>query len=131
MTDPRCARQAITIGRLGMVAPQLTAPHLAAFARPWCIALRSIRDDIEKKHAFIGLCNMVKLNPQAPIACLLNLYDAIASWAQPPPPLDEMFTQIVVGYKQSIPPEQWAAFHASWPPFLAQRLAERYGLGAT
>ena len=59
---------AITIGRLGMVAPQVVAPHLGTFIAPWCVALRNIRDDVEKEHAFIGLCQMVQLNPQAAAA---------------------------------------------------------------
>ena len=65
---------------------------------------------------------MVKLNPQAPIEYLFFLYDAIASWQQPPPPLDEMFEQIVLGYKRSIQPDQWAAFCASWTPYMAEVL---------
>jgi hypothetical protein len=27
-------------------------------------ALRMIRDDVEKEHAFLGLCRMIRLNPQ-------------------------------------------------------------------
>ena len=63
------------------------------------------------------------------MGCLIRLFDAVASWAAPPPRLDEMFRQILLGYKQQIPPEQWAQFVAAWPPFLAERLRERYGLG--
>lgn len=29
-----------------------------------CAALRGIRDDIEKEHAFLGLCALLRLNPQ-------------------------------------------------------------------
>ena len=29
----------------------------------WCYSLRTIRDDIEKEHAFLGLCAMVTLSP--------------------------------------------------------------------
>ncbi|KAL3914104.1 MAG: hypothetical protein SGPRY_007740 [Prymnesium sp.] len=88
---------AITIGRLGLVAPQIAAPHLHTFVkvsltrlpvhrhkdvitamymflfRAWCISLRSIRDDVEKEHAFQGLCNMVKLNPRAPLDSLMQV----------------------------------------------------------
>lgn len=32
--------------------------------RSRCAALRGIRDDIEKEHAFLGLCALLRLNPQ-------------------------------------------------------------------
>mmetsp|Transcript_74295 Transcript_74295/g.124000 ORF Transcript_74295/g.124000 Transcript_74295/m.124000 type:complete len:895 (+) Transcript_74295:39-2723(+) len=119
---------AITIGRLGMAAPQLTAAHFVTFAQAWCTALKTIRDDVEKEHAFIGMCEMIKINPQGPISCLLDLFEAIASWGKPPDALNTMFGQIVLGYKGSIPPEQWNAFHATFPEHLSKRLAERYQL---
>lgn len=121
---------AITIGRLGLVAPHLAAPHLQTFIMAWCISLRSIRDDIEKEHAFQGLCNMIKLNPRAPVDSnsMLQLCDAIASWTQPPAQLHEMFAHILTGYKQSIPAEQWAQFYASLPDYLRERLTQRYAL---
>ena len=42
---------AITIGRLGMAAPEQTATHLETYALPWLLSLRNIRDDIEKVSA--------------------------------------------------------------------------------
>ena len=41
---------AITLVRLGLVTLDITAQVLASFVHPWCIALRTIRDDIEKEH---------------------------------------------------------------------------------
>jgi len=119
---------AITLGRLGLVAPDLCAAVLASFVQPWCIALRSIRDDIEKRHAFHGLVRMVRLNPQAPLNALMALCDAIASWGTPPDELNEQFKLILEGYKGSIPTEQWGQFYASLPQDLRQRLTERYAL---
>ncbi|RUS12661.1 armadillo-type protein, partial [Jimgerdemannia flammicorona] len=55
---------AITIGRLGFVAPDLVAPHMELFVEQWCRALRSIRDNEEKVSAFRGLCAMIQINPQ-------------------------------------------------------------------
>jgi len=119
---------AITLGRLGLVAPDLGAARLEDYVAPWCVALRSIRDDIEKEHAFQGLCAMIRLNPRAPLNAMLQLCDALASWTDLPPALQENFRQIIEGYKTSIPPEQWMSFVASLPPDLKQRLAERYAL---
>ena len=119
---------AITLGRLGLVAPDLTAALLGSFVHPWCTALRSIRDDIEKEHAFHGLVSMIRLNPHAPLNALMPLCDAFASWGTPPAELNEHFRLILEGYKSSIPAEQWAAFYATLPNDLRQRLTERYSL---
>ncbi|KAJ7545352.1 hypothetical protein O6H91_09G116500 [Diphasiastrum complanatum] len=55
---------AITLGRLGWVCPDIVAPHMDHFMKPWCSALRTIRDDVEKEDAFRGLCAMVHLLSQ-------------------------------------------------------------------
>ena len=119
---------AITIGRLGYAAAAPLAPHLGTFCRCWCLALCAIRDDIEKEHACLGLCEMIRLNPQAPLNSLMQLCEAVGSWETPPPQLHSLFSQILTGYKGSIPPDQWAPFQAAMKPGLAQRLAERYGV---
>lgn len=54
---------AVTIGRLGLVAPNLVAPHLAVFFENWCQSLWDIKDNEEKDSAFRGLCEMIKVNP--------------------------------------------------------------------
>lgn len=70
---------AITLGRIAWMCPEPLAPHAAAFLGPWCAALRGIRDDIEKEHAFLGLCAVLRLNPQArssegrPFTCVASL----------------------------------------------------------
>lgn len=74
---------AITLGRLGLVAPELVAPHLEEFALPWCLSLRNIRDDIEKDSAFRGMCMMIKVNPNGVVKSLVYVCDAIASWYYP------------------------------------------------
>jgi transportin-1 len=55
---------AITLGRVAWMAPAEIAPHLGHFCGPWCKTLRSVRDDIEKEHAFTGLVRVVRLNPE-------------------------------------------------------------------
>lgn len=55
---------AVTIGRLGMVAPALMAPDLESFAQNWCTALWDIKDNDEKDSAFRGFCMMISVNPQ-------------------------------------------------------------------
>ena len=55
-----CVHSAITLGRVAWVCPGQLAPHLGHFAAAWCNALRSIRDDVEKEHAFLGLCALLR-----------------------------------------------------------------------
>lgn len=43
----------------------------------WCAALRSIRDDVEKEHAFLGLMAMLRLNPQVPPSTRLSSSSAL------------------------------------------------------
>ena len=54
---------AITVGRVAWVCPGSIASFLPAFVGPWCAALRSVRDDVEKEHALLGLCAMLHINP--------------------------------------------------------------------
>lgn len=148
---------AITLGRLCLVAPELAATVLASFMHSWCIALRSIRDDIEKEHAFRGLVRVIRLNPHATLNALLPLCDAFASWQKPPvtkqrapapeapshalagvvklgritwwqAELCEHFRLILEGYKSSVPTEHFATFCASMPDDLKRRLTARYNL---
>ena len=55
---------AVTIGRLGLVAPNLIAPQLGDFATAWCSALWDIKDNDEKDSAFRGFCMLISVNPQ-------------------------------------------------------------------
>lgn len=71
---------AVTIGRLGLVSPQLVAPHLEVFIQYWCVnfytkrlaqshfaircnALAEIKDNDEKDSAFRGICMVIQANP--------------------------------------------------------------------
>lgn len=54
---------AVTIGRLGLVSPNLVAPHLGIFIEKWCEALWDIKDNEEKDSAFRGMCEMIQVNP--------------------------------------------------------------------
>jgi len=54
----------VTIGRIGLVAPEAVAPHLESFAVAWCQALVDIKDNEEKDSAFRGFCTLIQINPQ-------------------------------------------------------------------
>uniref|UniRef100_A0A8R1XN05 Transportin-1 n=1 Tax=Onchocerca volvulus TaxID=6282 RepID=A0A8R1XN05_ONCVO len=117
---------AITLGRLGISCANEVAPFLSQFIRPWCLALRNIRDNEEKESAFRGLCNMITLNPAGVLAEFIFLCDAIASWNNPQPELKMMFSRILHGFRQQVGDLNWAAFTSQFPIPLKQRLANQY-----
>ncbi|KAF8928125.1 hypothetical protein BGZ52_003693, partial [Haplosporangium bisporale] len=118
---------AITIGRLGLVCPQLVGPHLEIFAEAWCHTCRTIRDNDEKDTAFRGLCAMIQVNPQGLIKSLAPFCDAVAQWSEVPQELDQQFGKILVGYKNMMA-GAWDPFTASLAPDTRTRLSQRYGL---
>ncbi|KAF9996424.1 hypothetical protein BGZ79_009826 [Entomortierella chlamydospora] len=118
---------AITLGRLGLVCPQLVGPHLEVFAEAWCHTCRTIRDNDEKDTAFRGLCAMIQVNPQGLIKSLAPFCDAVAQWSEVPQELDLQFGKILQGYKNMMG-GAWDAFAASLAPETRNRLAARYGL---
>ncbi|CAF0945957.1 unnamed protein product, partial [Didymodactylos carnosus] len=119
---------AITIGRLGLVCSQSVAAELQRFIRPWCIALRNIRDNDEKDSAFRGICNMIVLNPLGVANEFIYVCDAIASWEKPPYELHQKFRQILLTFKQEFGQDQWQQFTDRFPIALKQRLQTQYGV---
>ncbi|KAG2439212.1 hypothetical protein HXX76_004574 [Chlamydomonas incerta] len=70
----------ITLGRTAWRCSEQLAPHLAHFVTAWCMQLRNIRDGTEKEHAFLGLCRLVRMNPEAALPAFPMLCAAFASW---------------------------------------------------
>ncbi|CAF0838510.1 unnamed protein product [Adineta ricciae] len=118
----------ITIGRLGLVCPNDVSSQLARFIRPWCIALRNIRDNEEKDSAFRGICNMIVLNPLGVTNEFIYVCDAIASWEKPPMELYTKFRDILYTFKQEFGDEQWKQLTDRFPLPLKQRLQAHYGI---
>lgn len=117
----------ITLGRLGLVCPDIIAPRLPDFIQPWCFNLRNIRNDVEKEHAFQGICQMIRVNPSGVFPSFAYVCDAFASWGNPKRELKEEFRAILVGFKQNIG-DQWPQYLSQFPPILRNHLAEVYGL---
>jgi len=70
----------ISLGRLALRCPQQMAPVVPSFAQPWCLALRRVRDGIEKEQAFAGLCTLVHMNPMPVLPAFVPMGNAFASW---------------------------------------------------
>ncbi|KAG6853517.1 hypothetical protein C0991_003647 [Blastosporella zonata] len=118
---------AVSIGRIGLMHPNLVAPHLPEFAQAWCQALYEIRDNEEKDSAFRGLCTLVQTNPLGISKSLLWFCNSIVRWNTPSPELFNMFQTLLQGFQQH-DPAVWAAQTASFPPAIQERLATRYGV---
>ncbi|KAG9221291.1 hypothetical protein CCMSSC00406_0010389 [Pleurotus cornucopiae] len=118
---------AVSIGRIGLMHPNLVAPHLPEFAQAWCQALYEIRDNEEKDSAFRGFCTLVQTNPAGIAKSLLWFCNAIVRWTQPSPELNHMFQQLLQGFKAH-DATGWAAQVSQFPPVIQERLAARYGV---
>uniref|UniRef100_A0A0N4U2Z0 Transportin-1 n=1 Tax=Dracunculus medinensis TaxID=318479 RepID=A0A0N4U2Z0_DRAME len=119
---------AITIGRMGITCYIEIAPYMSYFLRPWCLALRNVRDNPEKESAFRGLCYMVNVNPAGVIEDFIFFCDAIASWNNPSSELKNMFEEILCSFRDKIGHVNWTAFISQFPPPLQQRLAALYNI---
>jgi transportin-1 len=118
---------AITLGRLGLVMPDAVAPRLEAFAEATLSALRTIRDDGDKEHAFSGINATIKVNPNGVLKWFALYADAVASWLYVPPKLEAEFGTILLGYKTSLG-EHWPALYSTCPADLQRCLEARFGI---
>ncbi|KAJ1660263.1 hypothetical protein IWQ61_000785 [Dispira simplex] len=118
---------AITVGRLGLVCPNLVAPHLEIFAERFCVSLRTIRDNDEKDSAFRGLCTMIQANPNGIAKSFVYFCDAVAMWQTPSPELSDMMGKILHGMKQ-MSGDNWNNYVNSFPEKIRAALAQRYGI---
>jgi transportin-1 len=118
---------AITIGRLGLICPEVIAPHLETFSKNWCLTLCSIKHEVEKEQAFKGLCALIKANPKGVFKSFAYVCDAIVSFKRPPQNLQYEFAQILHGFKNSYG-DKWNQYFATFPSQLRQKLQEGYKL---
>ncbi|KAL6550078.1 Transportin-1 [Orobanche minor] len=114
---------AITIGRLAWVCPELVSPHMEHFMQPWCVALSTIRDDIEKEDAFRGLCAVIRANPSGALKSLTFMCKAIASWHEiRSEDLHNEVCQVLHGYKQMLKNGEWEQCMSALDPPVKDRL---------
>ena len=104
---------AISLGRLALVAPVALAPGAdAPFVARWCSALRAVRDDVEKEHAFLGLAALLRANPAAGAPpAFASLCEAVTSWRLPlrSRPLAEELASLMRAYRAGAGPHAWDA----------------------
>lgn len=141
LSDPRMNKSllensTITIGRIGLMCPEQVAPSLDHFMNDWCRALRNIRDEIEKEHAFLGLCRMLHVNPGAGFNSFAILCMAVASWYgmgsagwyEMSAELKSELGKILRAYKDYIGQEKWPGVWNQVEEPVRNKLASIYGL---
>lgn len=106
LLNPKSAKSlsenaAVTIGRLGLVVPDMVAPHLEVFLENWCQALWDIKDNDEKDSAFRGLCKMIQQNPNGAAKGFLYFCNAVVRWTTPSQELNDMFASILTGFRDA------------------------------
>ena len=118
---------AISLGRLSLVAPAALAPGAdAPFVSRWCQALRAVRDDVEKEHAFLGLAALLRANPAAGAPpAFASLCEAVTSWRLPlrSRPLAEELASLMRAYRAGAGPHAWGAAVAGLSPGVREKLA--------
>ena len=125
---------AITLGRLAWAAPDALAPAAPALLPAWCAALRGVRDDVEKEHAFLGLAALLRRCPAAGAPpAFAPLAEAVASWRLPLrcEGLAHELAALVRAYRDALGGAGgagWAAALAPLPPGVRERLALMCGL---
>lgn len=121
---------AITLGRIAWVCPGEVAPHCTAFLGPWCVVLRAVRDGTEKEHAFLGLCAVLRANPDGGNAVFTSLCEAIVSWRELKcEGLRNELQQLVAGYRDKLVAlGQWDVALASLSPAAQQKLVAMFQL---
>eukprot|EP01006_Ploeotia_vitrea_P009564 TRINITY_DN2282_c0_g1_i1.p1 TRINITY_DN2282_c0_g1~~TRINITY_DN2282_c0_g1_i1.p1 ORF type:complete len:899 (-),score=92.25 TRINITY_DN2282_c0_g1_i1:1381-4077(-) len=116
---------AICVGRLSFVCPDQVAPRVKDFIQPWCYYMRSIKEGTEKEHALLGLCQVIRKNPNGVFDSFAYVCDAFTSWGQPPKQVKDEFAQILNTFKQHA---SWNEFFKSFPESIRNHLIHTYGM---
>lgn len=113
---------AITLGRIGFSCPDVVSAHVKSFCENWCLALQSIKNEVEKEHAFRGMCVIIRKNPQGVISAFAYVCLAMASYQTAKPDLKHEFFVLLSGFKKSMGDQQWLQYTAQFPPQLQQQM---------
>ena len=118
---------AIAVGRLALVCPEPLAPHLGHFIWNWSAALAAVRDGLEKQHAFLGLCALIKGNPAAGLAGFAIVCEAFASWQEAPPEVARDTMALLGQFHVHLAAQgQWQGYWETVRPVMRSKLLATY-----
>ncbi|KAJ3359218.1 Transportin-1 [Allomyces javanicus] len=98
---------ALTLGRLGNVAPTILAADLDVFAAPWCAHMARLRASPEKDAAVRGFLEVVRVNPRAIVPILPRFVETLAACAADH--VDEVFRGVLAAFRAHVGEDVWAA----------------------
>lgn len=98
----------------------------------WCNSLRVISDGNEKEQAFLGLCNLIKRNPEPACVAFGAVAAAATSWhTMSCEGLANSLSQVMLGLKQHLSAAgHWQAAWASLDLAIRTKLEQNFGMTA-
>jgi len=99
--------------------------YLDEFLKQFCLSLRNIRDSVEKKEAFTGLCKGILFNPNRVINHFAFFCDAICLYDDASKELESLFQNLIFSYKNTLK-EKWFDYFGMFPEKLKIKMNERF-----
>mmetsp|Transcript_62355 Transcript_62355/g.146500 ORF Transcript_62355/g.146500 Transcript_62355/m.146500 type:complete len:899 (+) Transcript_62355:187-2883(+) len=122
---------AITLGRFGMVCPEVVSQNLPQFIQPWCRVLSGIRDDVEKDQSFRGMVKMCLQNPGGVVDSFEYLVMACDSWKPErlPEDLKKELSDLLGWFKQNLAQAgQWQTIYSRVPQDAQERILHKFNV---
>eukprot|EP00392_Amoebophrya_sp_AT5.2_P002741 g2746.t1 len=131
-SNPYAVNACITLGRLACVSPEDMVGQFGSFAQAFLVLMRDARVDHEKTRAFMGFCNLIKLNPevllmQQELLLVLFLLNVDSFQGKEGTELKTRFREVLQGYRGKLGSAAWdnLVFRLQ-PPDLAARITADY-----
>lgn len=114
----------ILLGRLALTRFMKVSEILPVVLSKCLIGLRSISNCRAKQEAFTGILNAIIFNPANSVPNLVLLLDAIKSYSDAPPTLQQLFHELLNAYRRNLR-EKWDLYIKVVPLELKNALKER------
>lgn len=118
----------VSIGRLGLVCPQLISPSLPIICKNLCLGLSKVTNKVEREHGYAGLCAIVRVNPTGAVQHFPFVLDAISNCPDPSQELKVEFLNILQGFKQGMGEQAWSSFLSSVPEDITLKLKQDFNI---
>eukprot|EP00754_Rhynchopus_humris_P014202 Rhum_TRINITY_DN14379_c22_g1::Rhum_TRINITY_DN14379_c22_g1_i1::g.86501::m.86501/K18752/TNPO1, IPO2, KPNB2; transportin-1 len=119
----------VCMGRLSLSHYEGLAPRLGEFIKPFCSFVRTVDDPKEKEHAFLGLAQLIKLNPNACFESFAYVCEAVSRYdpAAIPDQVRQQYGTLLNGFKQHIG-AGWDSYMKKFPAKLREKLSVLFSI---
>eukprot|EP01063_Lacrimia_lanifica_P024209 TRINITY_DN32168_c0_g1_i1.p1 TRINITY_DN32168_c0_g1~~TRINITY_DN32168_c0_g1_i1.p1 ORF type:complete len:940 (+),score=315.68 TRINITY_DN32168_c0_g1_i1:61-2880(+) len=120
---------AVALGRLALACPDVVAPRMDTFIKPWCLHAKRLTNEREQEQAFMGLSRLIRLNPSGCYAAFAYVCDAACSLEGDAltDALRKEYVALLNGFKSHIG-AGWPQYFSQFSAKLREKLARLYGL---